>query len=138
MWQDNVGAPLDSFKAEHRGQYFDVYGDWITTRYSEVFWTGQKPVDLPADFVAKYKGKTVSFTGFAVSPPLAKCRDHPLVTSPANSLSLATRGIVTTHHPPTTQDPTSALPRVTTPANSQRSSHVSVFSGGRGPQRNRR
>eukprot|EP00294_Goniomonas_avonlea_P005205 CAMPEP_0114558124 /NCGR_PEP_ID=MMETSP0114-20121206/10203_1 /TAXON_ID=31324 /ORGANISM="Goniomonas sp, Strain m" /LENGTH=847 /DNA_ID=CAMNT_0001743471 /DNA_START=21 /DNA_END=2564 /DNA_ORIENTATION=- len=62
----NPGAPLPSFKPVHRGRSFTVYGDPITTRYSEVFWTAQPPVALPADFVAEYKGKVVSFTGFEV------------------------------------------------------------------------
>ena len=34
-----------------------VYSQNISTRYSEVHWTMHPPVALPADFVARYKGK---------------------------------------------------------------------------------
>ena len=50
----------------HRGTYFDVFGDWIETRYSEVFWTAQPKVDLPSEVKAQFKGKAISITGFEV------------------------------------------------------------------------
>jgi hypothetical protein len=43
-----------------------VYSHNISTVYSEVYWTVQPDVPLPADFVAKYKGKAVAFTGYEV------------------------------------------------------------------------
>ena len=55
-----------NYTPAHRGEYFDVYGHWIETRYSEVFWTAQPAVPLPADIVAKFKGRAISFTGFEV------------------------------------------------------------------------
>ena len=55
-----------SYKPVHRGSYFDVYGHWIETHYSEVFWTAQPAVPLPADIVSKFKGRAISFTGFEV------------------------------------------------------------------------
>ena len=50
----------------HRGKYFDVYGHWITTRYSEVFWTSQPAVPLPSAIVEQFKNKAIAFTGFEV------------------------------------------------------------------------
>ena len=42
------------------------YGDWIETRYSEVFWTAQPNVDLPSEVKAQFKDKPISITGFEV------------------------------------------------------------------------
>ena len=50
----------------HRGEYFDVAGDPVTTHYSEVFWTAQPAVPLPKDVVERFKGRAISFTGFEV------------------------------------------------------------------------
>jgi hypothetical protein len=47
-----------------RGSYIDIYSGNITTVYSEVFWDLLPPVALPADFVAQFKGKTISITGY--------------------------------------------------------------------------
>lgn len=57
---------LPDFQTTHRGNYFDIYGHWMTTRYSEVFWTAQPAIPLPAHIVARYKGKAISITGFEV------------------------------------------------------------------------
>eukprot|EP00946_MAST-07B_sp_MAST-7B-sp1_P003171 g3171.t1 len=54
------------FNPVHRGRYFDVYGHWISTRYSEVFWTAQPAVPLPDDIVSEFKGRPISITGFEV------------------------------------------------------------------------
>eukprot|EP01049_Picozoa_sp_SAG25_P019798 SAG25_NODE_6431_length_560_cov_0.880694_1_plen_139_part_10 len=48
----------------HRGEFIEVYSPNISTHYSEVFWTMMPAVPLPADFVARFKGKAVSFTGY--------------------------------------------------------------------------
>ena len=45
--------------------YFDVLTPPIRTRYAEVFWTAQPPVDLPADVVARFDGKAMAITGHA-------------------------------------------------------------------------
>jgi len=47
----------------HRGSFIDVYSWNISTRYSEVYWTMQPAVPLPADFVARYAGRVVALTG---------------------------------------------------------------------------
>jgi hypothetical protein len=61
-----IANPVDGKQPVHRGKYFEVYSANISTRYSEVYWTVQPTVPLPADFVAKFKGKIVSFTGYEV------------------------------------------------------------------------
>lgn len=61
-----INAGEDFVGTIHRGSFFDVYGDWIETRYSEVFWTAQPAVDLPSYIVEKFAGKSISFTGFEV------------------------------------------------------------------------
>ena len=48
----------------HRGKFIEVLSRPIRTTYSEVFWTQQDPVPLPAQFVEKYAGKTVGFVGY--------------------------------------------------------------------------
>ena len=59
-------ARNSAFKPIHRGKYFDMYGHWIETRYSEVFWTAQPAVPLPPNIVQEFKGRVISFTGFEV------------------------------------------------------------------------
>ena len=56
----HVAAP------SHRGEFFEVYSDNISTSYSEVYWTMQPPQDLPTDFVKRFDGKVVAFTGYEV------------------------------------------------------------------------
>lgn len=57
---DHVPAP------SHRGEFIEVYSDNISTRYSEVYWTMQPAKNLPSDFVARFDGKVVAFTGYEV------------------------------------------------------------------------
>lgn len=47
-------------------EYFDVYTPMISTLYSQVFWTGLDPVDLPADIVKRYAGRGMAVVGFEV------------------------------------------------------------------------
>jgi hypothetical protein len=47
-----------------KGESITVYGYNISTRYSEVYWTMQPPIALPADFVARFAGKVVAVTGY--------------------------------------------------------------------------
>ena len=54
------------FSPVHRGRSFDVYGHWIETHYSEVFWTAQPPVPLPSEVVEEFRGRAISITGFEV------------------------------------------------------------------------
>ena len=62
-----------------------VYSQNISTRYSEVHWTMHPPVALPADFVARYKGK-VAPSGLQVkTAPLGEGRRG----DPIRALSIA-------------------------------------------------
>merc|ERR1719272_1460062 len=54
------------YSTGHRGEYIDVYGFNISTHYSEVYWTMQPPIPLPAEFVARFAGKVVALTGYEV------------------------------------------------------------------------
>jgi hypothetical protein len=56
-FEHNAGGP----KTEH----FDVYGE-VRTRYSQVYWTRNTPINLPADLVARFKGKTMAITGYEI------------------------------------------------------------------------
>jgi len=50
----------------------DVYSQNISTHYSEVYWTMQQPIPLPADFVARYTGKIVAVTGYEAGRDLER------------------------------------------------------------------
>lgn len=45
-------------------EFFDIRSPNITTRYSQCFWDGLEPVNLPADVVARYAGKGMAIVGF--------------------------------------------------------------------------
>ena len=57
---------LPNFQAKHRGRYFELLSHPVTFQYSEVYWTAQPGISLPADVVAEFKGRAISFTGFEV------------------------------------------------------------------------
>ena len=61
-----IANALDNFPLQHRGKYFDMLAPPITTHYSEVFWTAQPAMDLPAHIVQEFAGRAISFTGFEV------------------------------------------------------------------------
>ena len=46
-----------------RGEWFEVYGHWQNTTYSQVDWHGD-PVPLPADIVKRFDGKVMAVVGF--------------------------------------------------------------------------
>lgn len=54
-FEENVG------KVEH----FDVYGE-VQTRYSQVYWTRNAPIDLPPALVKRFAGKVIAITGYEV------------------------------------------------------------------------
>ncbi len=63
------GQDASLFPASYRQypgapEYFEVYSPTISTLYSQVFWTTLPTVDLPADVVARFKGKTMAIVGF--------------------------------------------------------------------------
>jgi hypothetical protein len=43
-------------------EYFDVYGI-VETRYSQVYWTRDAAVPLPADIIKRFDGKVMAITG---------------------------------------------------------------------------
>ena len=45
-------------------EHFDVYSPEVSTLYSQVFWKGLPPVELPADIVKKYDGIGMAVVGF--------------------------------------------------------------------------
>jgi len=51
------------YSTEFTDPYFDVYGE-VQTRYSQVYWTRNDPVPLPADIVTKFAGKVIAITGY--------------------------------------------------------------------------
>lgn len=57
---------LPGYKPEHRGDYFEMISNPVTYRYSEVYWTAQAGIPLPAHIVKKFANRTISFTGFEV------------------------------------------------------------------------
>mmetsp|Transcript_472 Transcript_472/g.736 ORF Transcript_472/g.736 Transcript_472/m.736 type:complete len:955 (+) Transcript_472:147-3011(+) len=57
-------AQNTQFEPIHRGQYFDVYGHWMETRYSQVFWTAQPAVSLPQEIRDKFQGRAILITGY--------------------------------------------------------------------------
>jgi hypothetical protein len=46
-----------------RGEFFEMYGHWQNTTYSEVDWHAD-PVPLPAEIVKRFDGKVMAVVGF--------------------------------------------------------------------------
>ena len=67
-----ISNPRSGSKVKYDGDYskrpnasfFDVYSPPIVTRYGEVYWTMMSPVNIPADVIAKFKGKTMAIVGY--------------------------------------------------------------------------
>merc|ERR1719160_1677746 len=53
---ENVAGPVE---------YFDVYGE-VRTRYSQVYWTRNLPINLPPALVKRFEGKVMAITGYEV------------------------------------------------------------------------
>lgn len=47
-------------------EYFDIYSPLISQFYSQVYWEALPPVQLPADVVKKFDGRTMAIVGFEV------------------------------------------------------------------------
>ena len=61
----NVSKFPKAFSEYGRGvQSFDVYSPLISQLYSQVFWKGLPPVDLPESIVSQFKGKGMAVVGF--------------------------------------------------------------------------
>ena len=48
-----------------RVEHFDVYGT-VQTRYSQVYWTRNAPIELPPALVKRFEGKVMAITGYEV------------------------------------------------------------------------
>lgn len=59
-----IANPLTPASAvrEFRGEYFEMYGSWQTTRYADVDWHPD-PVPLPSDIVQRFDNKVCAFEG---------------------------------------------------------------------------
>jgi hypothetical protein len=55
-FEKNAGGKVD---------FFDVYGE-VQTKYSQVYWTRNAPINLPKELVERFKGKTMAITGYEV------------------------------------------------------------------------
>merc|ERR1719183_195726 len=66
-WKGQAGDYSTNFRYNVKGpvEYFDVYGE-VRTRYSQVYWTRNAPINLPPELVARFKGKVMAITGYEV------------------------------------------------------------------------
>ena len=66
-WEGTPGSYSTQFESNVEGEveHFDVYGE-VQTLYSQVYWTRNSPVDLPAELVARFAGKVMAITGYEV------------------------------------------------------------------------
>jgi hypothetical protein len=66
-WVGKAGKYSVDFESNVKGdvEHFDVYGE-VQTRYSQVYWTRNKPINLPADLVARFKDKVMVITGYEI------------------------------------------------------------------------
>lgn len=58
---DDSGAYAPDFSG--LGEYFEVYSE-VQTRYSQVYWTRNDPVPMPAEIVSRFQGKVMAITGY--------------------------------------------------------------------------
>jgi len=76
-FEKNVRGPVE---------HFDVYGT-VQTRYSQVYWTRNAPIELPSALVERFAGKVMAITGYEVDQVT---HDGPLPPpSPAPSEELS-------------------------------------------------
>ena len=66
-WQGTPGNYATDFESNVIGkvEHFDVYGE-VQTRYSQVYWTRNNPINLPSELVQRFKGKVMAITGYEV------------------------------------------------------------------------
>eukprot|EP00040_Diaphanoeca_grandis_P032470 m.196795 g.196795 ORF g.196795 m.196795 type:complete len:870 (+) comp32636_c0_seq1:40-2649(+) len=66
-WKGTPGTYDTNFHTNAKGptEYFDVYGE-VQTKYSQVYWTRNSPVQLPQVLVERFKGKVMAITGYEV------------------------------------------------------------------------
>eukprot|EP00854_Cymbomonas_tetramitiformis_P024993 gene24993-30473_t len=66
-WKGTPGVYSTDFNSNVAGKvdHFDVYGE-VRTKYSQVYWTRNTPINLPPELVERFKGKVMAITGYEV------------------------------------------------------------------------
>lgn len=66
-WIGTPGHYSTNFNTNVKGpvEHFDVYGE-VRTKYSQVYWTRNAPINLPPELVARFQGKVMAITGYEV------------------------------------------------------------------------
>jgi hypothetical protein len=66
-WVGKPGQYSTNFNENVKGpvEHFDVYGE-VRTKYSQVYWTRNTPINLPPELVARFAGKTMAITGYEI------------------------------------------------------------------------
>eukprot|EP00756_Hemistasia_phaeocysticola_P029881 Hpha_TRINITY_DN16259_c2_g9::TRINITY_DN16259_c2_g9_i1::g.16440::m.16440 len=65
-WVGTPGTYSTDFESNHgKVEHFDVYGE-VHTKYSQVYWTRNAPINLPPALVERFAGKVMVITGYEV------------------------------------------------------------------------
>lgn len=64
-WNPGVYSTDFQHNVAGKVEHFDVYGE-VHTKYSQVYWTRNTPINLPAALVERFKGKVMAITGYEV------------------------------------------------------------------------
>jgi len=66
-WIGKPGHYSTNFNTNVKGpvEHFDVYGE-VQTKYSQVYWTRNTPINLPPDLVKRFDGKVMAITGYEI------------------------------------------------------------------------
>ena len=67
---------------------FEVYSPPMTTLYSQVWWTGLPPVDLPKDIVERFEGKGIHYGATRLEAMMCK-NEEVIVVAVAPKLKTA-------------------------------------------------
>jgi hypothetical protein len=66
-------------------EHFDVYGE-VRTKYSQIYWTRNAPINLPDELVKRFKGKTMAITGYEIDQVIHTGKEPGSTTSPDGSI----------------------------------------------------
>ena len=75
-FEENAGAPVE---------HFDVYGE-VRTKYSQVYWTRNTPINLPKSLIERFKGKTMAITGYEIDQVTHTGKEAGSTTAPDGSI----------------------------------------------------
>jgi len=66
-WIGRPGHYSTNFNTNVKGtvEHFDVYGE-VRTKYSQVYWTRNNPIDLAPELVTRFDGKVMAITGYEI------------------------------------------------------------------------